>query len=523
MITKFKRSAGFVMLLFAFTNSFGGDSLTVNSFNSIRLIESGNNWLHTGNSAGMVFNESRNAITFRGGMNLGDGGFHRIREAAERDDYFFTTESYQLLNDRIFLYGQFTYHNLEEKGALWNGTYDPYRGNPYILADSVQGATYDKESYLLTGKMGYRLSQGVSLGGSVGYFAATGAKQKDPRPENTVTMFSFNPSLLVHKEKFRAGIDLGYRHRKEHTEYMEHITDNTDPTLFMFKGFGFYNSAVGGDAFRHQSMNEVFGGIQVEKNLLGIPFLTEVRFNCSKEKIEDGTSVIKKEDAGDWNTYSFDFSEQLAIDAGLRHHRLRASLGYFNGDGIEYMQDVVYVDNVAEYQTIAKYEKFNREVKTATLTYDYRKMLDQDRLSWMLSGGVNFRDNDETYYYVPETFTSSYTNLDANLSLQKDFYLGCLHLSPAADAAYAWNMDKDLFLPDDEEISKKQRVDVYEQEFDYYTAEAFRLGGKLDIGFHPAKLKNIDQIYLNVSCDYRKQKDEDEHFRVFSVKLGFVF
>ncbi|MGV8095897.1 MAG: DUF6850 family outer membrane beta-barrel protein [Mangrovibacterium sp.] len=523
MIINYKQSAGLILLLLTFTPSFGGDSLKVNSFNSIRLIESDNNWLRTGNSAGMIFNEERKAVTFQGGMNFEDGGFHRIMEASEREDYFFTTESYQKLNDRIFLYGWFAYHNLDEKGALWNGTYDPYRGNPYIIGDSVSGATYHKEKYELSGKMAYKLSQNVFLGSSVSYYVAMGAKQKDPRPENTVTMVTINPSLLIHKEKFRAGIDLGYTNRKEFTEYIEYVSENTDPTFFMFKGFGLYNSQIGIGTERHQSMNEFFGGLQLEKKIVGIPFLTEFRFNGSKEEIEDGSSIIKKEDAGGWNTWSFDLNEQLAFDSGLKHHRIKASFGYFSGDGIEHMQDIIYEDKVPQYITVAKYLKFNREIYMAGISYDYRKMMDHDRLSWILKAGMNFKDNSETYYYVPETFTSSFSDLKADLNLQKDFYGERFHYSTAVGGDYRWNLSKDMLLSDDPGITQKQRVDIYQQEFDYYTSELFRLQGKLAVGYQPRKLKNIDEIYLDVSYNYCKQVDQDEHFGIFSAKLGFVF
>ena len=523
MIINYKKSAGLLMLLFVFTSGFGGDNPGMNSFNSIRLIESDNNWLRTGNSAGMIFNDDRNAVMFQGGMNYGDGSFHRIMEASERDDYFFTTESYRKLNDRIFLYGRFTYHNLDEKGALWNGTYDPYRGNPYILGDSVSGATYHKENYELAGKMAYKLSRTLSLGSAVSYFVAMGAKQKDPRPENTVTMFTINPSLLIRKENFKAGIDAGYRHRKEVIDYIKFVSDNSDPTYFMFKGFGFFNSMISGGTERHQSMNEIFGGLQFEKKIMGIPFLTEVRFNGTKEKIEDGSSTIRKEDAGDWNTSGFDLSEQLAFDAGPGHHRLKALFSYFNGDGIEYMQDVVYVDNVAEYQTVAKYSKFNREVYQAAVHYDYWKMLDKDRLSWMVKAGINFKDNQEAYHYIPETFTSSYSNLGADLEIQKDFYCGSLHFSPVAGAGYVWNLTSDLFLSDDPGITLKQNTGIYEHEFDYYTSGLFRLNGKLAIGYQPRKLKDIGEIYLDVSYNYCEQTDHNDHYGLFSAKLGFIF
>jgi hypothetical protein len=522
MITNIKINVGFAILFLACMDGFGSDSLTVNSFNSIRLIESANNWLRTGNSAGMIFNEGRNAAAFHGGMDLRNGGFHRIMEASDREDYYFTTESYQKLNDRIFLYGRFSYHNLDEKGARWNGTYDPYRGNPYIVADSTLGAKYHKENYELTGKMAYKLSESFSFGSGISYFVAMGAKQKDPRPENTVTLFSVNPSLLFCRPNFRAGLDAGYRHRHEVIDYTQIVDDYADPTYFTFKGYGFFNSQVNDGYLRHQNLNEVFGGLQLEKKVFGIPFLTELRVNGSKEEIEDGTT-IRKEDAGDWNTWSMEASEQLAFDRGLSHHRVRAFFRYFKGEGIEHMQDIIYEDNVPYYKTVASYLKFDREIYMASLRYHFRKMKDRNRLGWMLSGEVNFKDNGETYYYVPETFTSSFSNFGADVDIQKDFYCGRLHFSPAAGVNYAWNLSKDLLLSDDPGITLRQNTGIYRQEFDYYTSELFRLRGKLAIGYQPKKLKNIDEIYLHVSYNYCEQVDQNEHFGIFSARLGFVF
>ena len=492
-----KRYIILIVLLTAFDWSFAGDTLNVNSFNSIRILKSDNSWLGTGNIAGLVFNQPENVVSFETGLDNGDGDFHRMMEAGNYNNYSFSTESFQSSKGRMFLYGKFAYHLVDEKGGRWNGTYDPYRGNPYILADSVSGTTFHKENYNLTGGIGYKFNDRISFGCSTDYYVGVGAKQKDPRPKTTYMQFTINPSLILNASNYKLGFDIGYTNRKEEIEY-DVMRNNFSPAFFMFRGFGFYTKEIDTNFYRFLSSNEFFGGFQFEKRFNGMPTLTELRFNYDLEGINDGGSVIRKLDGGEWRTYRIGLNEQINFNKGLSDHRFKAMFSYFNGDGNEFTQKMEYQGtwNVPRYVTVSKNLKFKRQTINGTISYNYQQLKEDKRMNWDVVTAVNFISNNEKYYYIPEIFTSSYSNITGNLSVQKNFYLRNIHLAPALNTSYTSNLSNSMLLSTLNEITKTQRKEIYQQELDYYSSDLIKAGAEIKCG------KNLDK---------RKKKQSDLH------------
>lgn len=514
----------FLVLSAAFYQCFAGDTLHVNSFNTFRLVRLGNSWLETENIAGLVYNQPTNSVSFEAGFDKGNGDFHRIREGNKISDYSFSTESFQSQKKRIFLYGKFAYHSLDETGGQWNGTYDPYNGNPYILADSLSGTTYHKENYNMVGGVGYKLNDRISLGAGVDYYVGVAAKQKDPRPLNTYMRFKFNPALILTTSKYKLGFDIGYKSIKEEISYkVERL--NFDPSFFTFKGFGFYSMDIGQSFYRLLKANEFFGGVQFEKKLRKAPTLTELRFNYDMEGIEDGTSVIRKLDGGEWRTYNVLLNEQINLRKGLTTHLVKGTFSFFNGDGNEFSQNIVYEGtwNVPRYVTTGENLKFNRQTISGTVSYNYLKLKDQDWIDWDIVAGINYLNNSEQYFYIPEIFSSGYSNVTGDLSLQKNLYFGKCHLALSLNSGYTLNLSNDLQLSTLPEITKKQRKDVYQQEFDYYASSVMKAGGEVKIGGNFLKIKNLGQTYLSFSYNQVNQISGNQNFNMICTRLGFVF
>jgi len=519
-----KRQLLFFVLLAASFACFAGDSLHVNTFNTFRLLRSVNGWLETENMAGLVFNQPTNIVSFAAGLNKGNGDYHRIREGNKINDYSFSTESFQAQKKRIFLYGKFAYHSVDETGGQWNGTYDPYNGNPYILADSLSGTTYHKENYNLVGGVGYKLNDRISLGAGVDYYVGVAAKQNDPRPLNTYMRFQFNPALIIATSKYKLGLDIGYKSMKEEIDYdVKRLS--FDPSFFTFKGFGFYTRNIGLSYYRLLTAHEFFGGVQFKKKLKSVSTLTELRFNYDVESIEDGGSEIRKLDGGDWRTYCANLKEQIKFRKGFTRHRFTGVFSYFNGDGNEISQNIVHegTSNVSTYVTTGINLKFNRQTISGTVSYNYLKLKDQDHIDWDVTAGINFLNNSEQYFYIPEIFSSGYSNVTGNISLQKNLYFGKCHLALSLNSGYTSNLSNDLQLSTLPEITKKQRKDVYQQEFDYYASSVMKTGGEVKIGGNFLNIKNLDQIYLSFSYDQVNQISGNQNFNMICTRLGFVF
>ncbi len=502
--------------------SYAGDSLQVNSFNSTKLISLHNNWLNTGNNSGLYYNGQQRITIFSAGSIIKSSDFHRVCEASNINQYSFSTKSYFPLSDKLNLAGDFSYNNLDESGTRWSGVYDPYRGNPYILADSVSNAKWHKENYSLSGQIAYNFTPALILGCALDYFVSVAAKQKDPRPENIVTSIGFHPSVIFQKKTYNLGFDLGYSNRKEQINYNTYRSNFT-PTYFVFKGFGVYSTEIEDGYTRFQTEREVFGGIQVEKKLKGLQSLSELRFIYSFEGIEDGSSTIIKEDGGDWQTIKIKLNEQLKKSEGKNIHVINGNFSFFKGDGTEYTQTKVKDGDNYRYITISKNLKFTRQTIGGDVSYNYLKMLNETNVDWDISTSLSAINNAEKYYYIPEIFKSSYFNISANTEIQKNFYLRKVHLAPTITAKYTSNISSNVELSNLPEITGTQRQEIYRQEFDFYTADVLKLGGKVRLGYSPHHPKGIDQINLDLEFDYWKPMELETTSSLISAKVGFVF
>jgi hypothetical protein len=144
-------------------------------------------------------------------------------------------------------------------------------------------------------------------------------------------------------------------------------------------------------------------------------------------------------------------------------------------------------------------------------------------MNWDVVTAVNFISNNEKYYYIPEIFTSSYSNITGNLSVQKNFYLRNIHLAPALNTSYTSNLSNSMLLSTLNEITKTQRKEIYQQELDYYSSDLIKAGAEIKCGKNLDKRKKNNQIYISLRFDYCKQLSGDLYFNMIGAKLGFIF
>ena len=496
---------------------------STHSFNSFKLYKLQNQWLQTGNIARISLNPDKNIGFVQSGYRYDDGSYHRMREAETKNEFFLESESIQKIKEMYF-YGKFAYSNSDEKGILWNGVFDPYRGNPYIIGDSVPGANYHKEIYQLSGGMAKKFNNKLTLGLLVDYMVGIGAKQKDPRPENVVMNISVNPSVILKMDNFILGFDAGYRNRKEEIDYTQIATDNPDPTFFTFKGFGFHNYEVDYGVDRFQTEKAYFGGFQFQKEFGSIQSLTELRGEYSSEEIDDGSSVIKKEDGGDWKVISIDFNQQLKLQTGQKIHSLSFHGNFTNGQGTEYTQEIVFdEDRHANYITISKNLKFERLAMNALLNYNFVSLSGYNKVNWDIEGTAGLTINDEKYNYIPEIFTADYMNLNTGIKVQKNFYKKALHFAPQIEVNYLQNLSNSMSLSNDPGITKKQNKELYMFDHNFYIADLIAVKAGLNVGFNMPNSKTIEQLNLNINYSYSQTNDQLLERNFLSGKIGIMF
>jgi len=515
----------FVLLLLLITTVVGlrgSDTLKVNSFNSFQLNDTQNIWYSSENTTGLIYNFPNKITDFNAGWMSGSGDYHRIMEGSNNQDLLFSTKSYQKI-DKFYLSGSFAYHNINEENARWNGTYDPYRGNPYILGDSVQGVNYHKENYRLAGGVATSLSEKISLGFGIEYFVGVGAKQKDPRPKNNVVKFKLNPGIIFHTLRYNIGVNMGYQNRKEEISYQQTISDNPDISYYAFKGFGFYSKEIDSNYSRYQNQHSFLGGVQFETKETKFPSLTEIKFDLGKEKIDDGSSAPQKDRGGDWDVMDLKLREILHCGTMDKLHKFELYGNYLDGNGTEYTQERVNHGNVVEYITISKNLKFNRKVAQAQLGYSLQKLNTEKQLDKMVISSLAFVSNQESYYYIPEIFTSSYSNIIGAASFEKNFYLETFHLSPKLGASYAYNLAKDFLLSDLSEITKTQIKELYIHDFNYQSSNLLKLEAQCELGWSAKKFRAINQYFIHLNFTHFNSSDTEFKYSILTAKLGLMF
>jgi hypothetical protein len=109
------------------------------------------------------------------------------------------------------------------------------------------------------------------------------------------------------------------------------------------------------------------------------------------------------------------------------------------------------------------------------------------------------------------------------VEFQKNFYVGNLHIAPSLNANYTKNLSQSLVLSTLPEITKSQRPEVFTQEFDFYTAELFKIGCNFQFAYVPDFIKNLSEINFCIILDYWKPLAVDSDMTDFCVKAGFVF
>ncbi|WP_321996186.1 DUF6850 family outer membrane beta-barrel protein [Draconibacterium orientale] len=493
------------------------------SFHLLELFKLKNQWLGSGNIAGLTFNANQNIGEVFGEYKLADGDSKRVREASHIDNYSLSTESYLIINDTYF-YGKLAYQNSDETGNLYTGLFNPYRGNPYVIGDSIPGANIHKESFNLSGGVAKKLTDNLSFGLLADYHIGKSAKQKDPRPRTVITDFSFHPSIIIHFPTNNLGFDLAYRNKKEDIDYLQVVTNDPDPTYFMFKGMGFYSSETGDTKSRFFNQNSISAGVQLDTKLSEFSSLTEIRATYSKEITEDGTTTIKKADAGDWKTFTIELNQQFTKHTQSAIQKITFGSSYFDGDGIEYIQDAILNDdNKTEYITLSKNLKLNRKEFDATLEYKFLKLYDHEQINWESRVYAHYKLKTEKYYYMPEIFNADYANIELGVNFEKDFYFGKMCFAPGLQLNYRHNLDQELNLSNDETITRRQNKQLYTLDFVYDTADFLNISPRINCTYKLPKSENIDELFLKIRYEFREVINSNENIGILTAKLGFMF
>lgn len=356
----------------------------------------------------------KNAGNSRVMANLEYGGLHRVQQPKSSNIYQLLTEKYQKLNNMSW-YGRFSYQQAQDKDISYNLVMDPYRGTPYIMADSI-GGNWTKQLFELEARTAYQ-KQGQKLlyGLGILYQAGMGAKQLDPRPMNYVNSLTLSPSLrwLINKRQ-NIGLTVSYGFRKENVSIAIRNTTNLQ-NLYRLKGLGIHDPIIPAatGASRNYNLNNYAAELQYQLQFNKQVLLTSIiGLKKEQESATDGSLIPYP--AGDFanTTGKVDIIVQKKAKYWQELH-LRFSA--WQGSGTEY--HTKYDNTQNKYTVIFSGKTYLRSGNTAGLTYSWMKPDAQQHIAQKLSISLDWQGNSESYNIVQPS-SQSIDNLFIGLGYQ---------------------------------------------------------------------------------------------------------
>lgn len=313
------------------------------------------------------------------------GTFRNIYDPGSRLNAGAVIESYMRIR-KVFLYGSFGYTYDYGRNSRWRGLIDPYR-TPFMMADSIPGNISD-EIYSMAAGIGFPVGKHTAAGIKASYSASLMSKHKDLRNKNTLMEFEIIPGFVYHSDRFRIGLDAGYRRTTEEVEYIQ-IDESSEKYLFELYGLWLYRS-LGYNSADHSRMliNSAFTGDLTLELRFG-PFRLFNNFSAVYDygtQDETGYNNLKYGD-----TRTLTYSDRLSLNWGPRH-RVQAEVTLSRILGYKFLQRQEYDPDSGVRIWVTYGEPINSyagDMSRIGLNYTYRQAADFLHADWEITAGAS--------------------------------------------------------------------------------------------------------------------------------------
>jgi len=485
-----RRDILFLGMLFASSCVFAQEAPTDTLRNAavkLGLLNLNNNWLQSTNAAGMqwsdVFAIGKTGLSY----NNQQGQFKLAQQPESQQQIKFMSERYQQIGKAQF-FGSFAYTEQTDKNVRLSDVLDPYRGTPYLLADSI-GGDWRKQLYTLKLKaasptlMNDRLILGLGLNLDV----ATGARQNDPRPLSTANEIRITPGLTWKQGAHSVlGVNLLYNRYREEIS-MEVRNTNISHYLYKFLGVGQYELpgifSVGSS--RVYNGNKYGTNLQYEFRSDQISWLTTIGYDTYEEEVSDGNTVPRK--AGTWKQKVYNISSKFNLNTGSLFQQLSFTGQLTEDTGIEFHE--YYNTSTKAWQTILEAPFYASESIRAELLYTLFRKSKGNVYKWLAEAGIQYESYDKDYS-VPASLDRA-NRAGLNVKAGRNFLIGKnTTLQASLTLTYSKLLDDALsFIPITGDRNMVAREVLY-PDHAYLTADQLMGTANLQYNFRLTKVKN---------------------------------
>lgn len=513
----------------------GAQTVSQKSFYSIDKIQRHNQWLFTDNAAGLVFNKAQNFSVIGAYYNNEKGDYRNYNDPGNYNILGIETKSFVKVKN-VYYYGQMGYEYGVRLNQAWLGTIIP-NSNFNTINDSIPGKVL-RESYTLKAKVGYNLTDAISIGVGFDYLTATSAKRVDGRNENTMSSHEITPGVLFDFGVIKFGVNGIYRKTSEKVEF-SFIGDVTGKNLYYFEGGMFINTTSGITSTtisdRMYQSNYYGGAVQLQLGKGKLSLLNSLSAVYRSEDDYEDDNLIKR--------YAF-------VDGLKYNYKGILSL---KGDKMHQYLDINFInDELYSYSVINNYEPVPGETSSWAF-YEYGKVLRYKQIvkrfgveyqnflkrgdfdySWIFTAGYKSFEIDKQYKVYPAAYSQNVSNNEIYGIITKSFATGELSRFDLNIGAGVVNADGVNPAPVNPLTTGALKMNerVYKTDFAFSTSDLFKmsLGAKFQQGYGnkgrsvTAALKFTNAKVTNapdLGFDYSDFTDKSRNYFEFSIGYNF--
>lgn len=401
-------------------------------------------WTGTSNPAALSETSFGNISLAQAGYTSSDDDIRMIQQPVQYSSYQAATRGFMKLG-KVSLFGSFGYSNSGYKGVNYNGTmmFDTY--NPYLVGDSVS-ARQTREQFGMEGKLSYTVNDRINVAVGAEYISAVGARQKDPRNKNTISMLRVTPGITYDLGKTKVGLSGSVYTTSNEMSYR--VEGNWNQNLFVFLGLGYFRQEINISSYSQWYVgNGYAGALQASREGDDLYMIAEISYDHYTEEARSGSSFRLIDGITETNDISL--SGMLRIERGQAFHILtvKGSLKAVSGDEIlqrsyKINAGTYSYDSLATVSWIENKQMITDlggEVKYTRIVYDSDFNIDLE------FGGALLASYYSTEHFPVQSYGFYNTfNLGGSLFARKLLKTSRLLITPGLEAGYRMNIGYDI-------------------------------------------------------------------------------
>lgn len=476
------------------TTAAQGDSLLLRDF---QYVKHSDPWLTGRNAAGLTRYQAPNTAEAELYLQHAKGGLADYCQSSDVLQAGGNVEAFFRINPRTVVYGRVAYDNFSGRHMMGSAFIDPAHKPFDITEDSLTNpGTKHRDTYQLTGAVGYDCARWLSLGLRLDYTAANYAKYKDLRHKNKLMDLVFTAGATVRPFSWlTVGADYLYHRTTESLQFSLYgVEDKVYKSLINYGPFigkveQFASYGFTGKSFEMPLVDD-YNGVEAQCDVLLLPGLSLYnRFTYQRRQGYYGKKSPYTITYTNHDSHGYAYEGRLTLRCGASLHELSAALDIENlRNYLQSYREERDENDVTHYEYYDPVKTANRVWVDYAFAYTGYYGIRGNLPTWTLTASVATNKRKQTAYQYPYLRRQHLRRTQYSLEGERNIRLRKGILTVAAAVSFANGSDTPyeddvMAEPSDKQEAPPDMEAFLQQEFYYLTATQYNVTGQLKYAF----------------------------------------